>query len=248
MFLVCFSSPIHSTSVFWLRNTRHFYTSVPLQVLGTAITACLLPAVLHHPTIEIPHGSRSTDPKVDLIEYMKAELTYGLSVLFDTPLWYLSSASNLLASISFCSWLSGACFGRELRCNHSNTTARSLHVSRLHFARLQLTFPRATSPIFSPCLDSTSLQSKADPILLYPASCIRLEGSLWLFSGARNPIPSPVQTGLCQALGQRGRTKNASEKWNSERVKKIPHVVFAQVFLTRFPYTEQDTTAVFPMV
>lgn len=167
--------------MFWLRRTQQFYTSVPLQVLGIPITTCLLPAVLHghHTKLEILHGCRSIDPKVDLVEYMQAQLTYALSVPFNTPLWFSSSASNLLASISFCSWLSGACFGRELWCNHSNTSAGSLHVSRFYFACLQLTLQHAISPIFSPCFDSTSLQSKADPPvsgLLYPARRITVYG------------------------------------------------------------------------
>ena len=39
-------------------------------------------------------------------------------------------ASKSLALIFFCSWLSGACFDQELRCNLSNTVAGSFPVSR----------------------------------------------------------------------------------------------------------------------
>lgn len=163
--------------MFWLRHTQQFYTSVPLQVLGIPITTCLLPAVLHghHTKLEILHVSRSIDPKVDLVEYMQAKLTYGLSVPFDTPLWFSSSASNLLALISFCSWLSelvlAGNFGvitqipRQVpsTCHDCTLLVYNWHFNmrfRRHFRHasiLRLYNPR--------------------PILLYPASCIRLEGS-----------------------------------------------------------------------
>ena len=67
------------------------------------------------------------------------------------------------------------------------------------------------------------------------SSCIRspVSGSkdhrLWLFSGERNSIRTLVQTGLCQALGQCWRTKNASEKWNSEWVKMPPRGIRASI-------------------
>lgn len=59
--------------------------------------------------LEISHGSWSIDRTLHWVECMQIQLACGLFL------------PRMLASISFFSWFSGACFDRELRFNHSNT-------------------------------------------------------------------------------------------------------------------------------